>query len=159
MTTATRGRRAPSPPPPYPGSTDNAIPYAYGGNKPYQPIGVDVAPGLDGFDYLTPDGARKHIAFSELVAEDEKPDRSKWLRRRLASLPQYVRRYFAAKLDEMDVEDRKAADHWLVNTFERHVLTRIDNVNSIYQPDSVMPGILLPIRDQLFRILWAGKKS
>ena len=77
MTTETRGRRAPSPPPPYPGSTDNAIPYAYGGNRPYQPIGFDVAPGLDGFDYLTPDGTRKHIAFSELVAEDEKSQRSK----------------------------------------------------------------------------------
>lgn len=159
MTTATRGRRAPSPPPPYPGSTDNAIPYAYGGNKPYQPIGVDVAPGLDGFDYLTPDGTRKHIAFSELVAEDEKPERSKLLRRRLASLPQYVRRHFAAKLDALDAKDRKAADHWLLNTFERHVLTRIDSVNSVYQPDTVMPGILLPIRDQLFRMLWAGKKE
>ncbi|CAM4018612.1 MULTISPECIES: replication endonuclease [Lelliottia] len=162
MTTATRGRRAPSPPPPYPGSTDNATPYAYGGNKPYQPIGVDVAPGLDGFDYLTPDGTRKHIAFSELVAEDEKPVRSKLLRRRLASLPQYVRRHYAAKLDALDAldaKDRKAADHWLVNTFERHVLTRIDSVNSVYQPDSVMPGVLLPIRDQLFRMLWAGKKE
>lgn len=159
MTTETRGRRAPSPPPPYPGSTDNAIPYAYGGNKPYQPIGVDVAPGLDGFDYLTPDGTRKHIAFSELVAEDEKPERSKLLRRRLASLPQYIRRHFAAKLDTLDAKDRKAADHWLVNTFERHVLTRIDSVNSVYQPDTVMPGILLPIRDQLFRMLWAGKKE
>lgn len=159
MTTETRGRRAPSPPPPYPGSTDNAIPYAYGGNKPYQPIGVDVAPGLDGFDYLTPDGTRKHIAFSELVAEDEKPERSKLLRRRLASLPQYIRRHFAAKLDALDAKDRKAADHWLVNTFERHVLTRIDSVNSVYQPDTMMPGILLPIRDQLFRMLWAGKKE
>ncbi|EMO4271961.1 phage replication protein [Klebsiella variicola] len=159
MTTETRGRRAPSPPPPYPGSTDNAIPYAYGGNKPYQPIGVDVAPGLDGFDYLTPDGRRKHIAFSELVAEDEKPERSKLLRRRLASLPQYIRRHFAAKLDALDAKDRKAADHWLVNTFERHVLTRIDSVNSVYQPDTMMPGILLPIRDQLFRMLWAGKKE
>lgn len=159
MTTATRGRRAPSPPPTYPGSTDNAIPYAYGGNKPYQPIGVDVAPGLDGFDYLTPDGTRKHIAFSELVAEDEKPERSKLLRRRLASLPQYVRRHFAAKLDALDAKDRKAADHWLLNTFERHVLTRIDGVNSVYQPDTVMPGVLLPIRDQLFRMLWAGKKE
>ena len=159
MTTETRGRRAPSPPPPYPGSTGNATPYAYGGNKPYQPIGVDVAPGLDGFDYLTPDGSRKHIAFSELVAEDEKPERSKLLRRRLASLPQYIRRHFAAKLDALDAKDRKAADHWLVNTFERHVLTRIDSVNSVYQPDTVMPGILLPIRDQLFRMLWAGKKE
>ncbi|EGG1917722.1 replication endonuclease [Salmonella enterica] len=159
MTTETRGRRAPSPPPPYPGSADNAIPYAYGGNKPYQPIGVDVAPGLDGFDYLTPDGTRKHIAFSELVAEDEKPERSKLLRRRLASLPQYIRRHFAAKLDALDAKDRKAADLWLVNTFERHVLTRIDSVNSVYQPDTVMPGILLPIRDQLFRMLWAGKKE
>ncbi|WP_431645820.1 replication endonuclease [Enterobacter hormaechei] len=159
MTAVTRGRRAPSPPPPYPGSADNALPYAYGGNKPYQPIGVDVAPGLDGFDYLTPDGTRKHIAFSELVAEDEKPERSKLLRRRLASLPQYVRRHFAAKLDALDAKDRKAADHWLLNTFERHVLTRIDSVNSVYQPDTVMPGILLPIRDQLFRMLWAGKKE
>ncbi|WP_431644436.1 replication endonuclease [Enterobacter asburiae] len=159
MTAVTRGRRAPSPPPPYPGSADNAIPYAYGGNKPYQPIGVDVAPGLDGFDYLTPDGTRKHIAFSELVAEDEKPERSKLLRRRLASLPQYIRRHFAAKLDALDAKDRKAADLWLVNTFERHVLTRIDSVNSVYQPDTVMPGILLPIRDQLFRMLWAGKKE
>lgn len=159
MTTATRGRRAPSPPPPYPGSTDNATPYAYGGNKPYQPIGVDVAPGLDGFDYLTPDGTRKHIAFSELITEEEKPERSKPLRRRLASLPQYVRRHFAAKLDALDAKDRKAADHWLVNTFERHVLTRIDSVNSVYQPDGVMPGILLPIREQLFRMLWAGKKE
>jgi Bacteriophage replication gene A protein (GPA). len=159
MTTATRGRRAPSPPPPYPGSSDDATPYSYGGNKPYQPIGVDVAPGLDGFDYLLPDGTRKHIAFSELVTEDEKPDRSKLLRRRLASLPQYVRRHFAAKLDTLDAKDRKAADHWLVNTFERHVLTRIDNVNSVYQPDGVMPGVLLPIREQLFRMLWAGKKE
>ncbi|HIG9771163.1 TPA: replication endonuclease [Escherichia coli] len=159
MTAVTRGRRAPSPPPPYPGNADNALPYAYGGNKPYQPIGVDVAPGLDGFDYLTPDGTRKHIAFSELVAEDEKPERSKLLRRRLASLPQYIRRHFAAKLDALDAKDRKAADLWLVNTFERHVLTRIDSVNSVYQPDTVMPGILLPIRDQLFRMLWAGKKE
>lgn len=159
MTTATSGRRAPSSPPPYPGSSDDATPYAYGGNKPYQPVGVDVTPGLDGFDYLTPDGTRKHIAFSELVTEDEKPDRSKLLRRRLASLPQYVRRHFAAKLDVLDAKDRKAADLWLINTFERHVLTRIDSVNSVYQPDSVMPGILLPIRDQLFRMLWAGKKE
>ena len=121
MTTATRGRRAPSPPPPYPGSTDNAIPYAYGGNKSYQPIGVDVAPGLDGFDYLMPDGTRKHIAFSELVAEDEKPERSKLLRRRLASLPQCVRRHFAAKLDALDVKDRKAADHWLLNLSLIHI--------------------------------------
>ena len=32
-------------------------------------------------------------------------------------------------------------------------------MNSVYQPDTVMPGILLPIRDQLFRMLWAGKKE
>ena len=159
MTTATRGRRAPSPPPSYPGSSDDATPYAYGGNKPYQPVGVDVAPGLDGFDYLTPDGTRKHIAFSELVTEEEKPDRSKFVRRRLASLPQYVRSHYARKLAALDEIERKAADHWLLNTFERHVLTRIDLVNGAYQPDSVMPGVLLPIREQLFRMLWAGKKE
>lgn len=133
--------------------------YAYSWNAPLQAIGRDKPLAETGFDYLTPDGTRKHIYSSELSSEDEIPERSKLLRRRLASLPQYVRRHFAAKLDALDAKNRKAADHWLINTFERHVLTRIDNVNSIYQPDTVMLGILLPIRDQLFRMLWAGKKS
>ena len=118
------------------------------GNRPYQPIGFDVAPGLDGFDYLTPDGTRKHIAFSELVAEDEKPDAASccvavWLHFRSISPPLCREAGCTGK-------DRKAADRWLVNTFERHVLTQIDSVNSVYQPDTMMPGILLPIRDQLF---------
>ncbi|HEM6832051.1 TPA: replication endonuclease [Citrobacter koseri] len=159
MTAATRGRRAPSPPPPFPGSSVDATRYAYAWNKPGQAIGRDPALSSCGFDYLTPDGNRKHISIAELCEENEKPERSKLLRRRLASLPQYVRRHFAAKLDALDAKDRKAADLWLVNTFERHVLTRIDSVNSVYQPDTVMPGILLPIRDQLFRMLWAGKKE
>lgn len=159
MTTPTRGRCAPSPPPPYPGSTDNATPYAYGGNRPYQPVYVDITPGFDGFDYLTPGGSRKHIAFSELTEEDERPKGARLLRRRLASLPKYVSRHFVSKLAALDAKSHKAADHWLINTFERHVLTRIDHVNSMYQPTSGLPGALLPARDQLFRMLWAGKKE
>ncbi|WP_237162942.1 replication endonuclease [Serratia symbiotica] len=159
MTTVTRGRCAPSSPPPFPGSPVDTTRYAYAWNKPGQAIGHDLSPSCRGFDYLTPDGTRKHIDIANLYEENEKPERSKLLRRRLASLPQYIRRHFAAKLDALDAKDRKAADHWLINTFERHVLTRIDSVNSVYQPDSVMPGILLTIRDQLFRMLWAGKKE
>ncbi|HCA7354014.1 TPA: replication endonuclease [Citrobacter freundii] len=159
MTTKTRGRSAPSPAPPFPGSATDGTRYAYVWNKPGSSIAVDVTPSNKGFEYLRPDGTRKHIDIADLCEELEKPDRSKLLRHRLASLPQYVRRHFSAKLEALDAKDRKAADHWLVNTFERHVLTRIDSVNSVYQPDGVMPGILLPIREQLFRMLWAGKKE
>lgn len=159
MTTATRGRRGPFPPPVVQCKPVDSEWYKPQWFKPRQAIGRDVLPSCRGFDYLTPDGTRQHIDIADLREENEKPERSKLLRRRLASLPQYVRRHFAAKLDALDAKDRKAADHWLVNTFERHVLTRIDSVNSVYQPDTVMPGILLPIRDQLFRMLWAGKKE
>ncbi|QKN81355.1 replication endonuclease [Scandinavium goeteborgense] len=159
MTTKTRGRSASSPAPSLPGSATDATRYAYEWNKPGSSIAADVTPSNKGFEYLRPDGTRKHIDITDLFEEIEKPERSKLLRRRLASLPQYVRRHFAAKLDSLDAKDRKAADHWLVNTFERHVLTRIDIVNSVYQPDGIMPGVLLPIREQIFRMLWAGKKE
>ncbi|MBW3154166.1 replication endonuclease, partial [Salmonella enterica subsp. enterica serovar Javiana] len=156
MTTATRGRRAPFRPKVIRCKPEDSEWYRSEWFKPRHAIGRDTQPSANGFEYLTPEGSRKHIDVAELFEENEKPERSKLLRRRLASLPQYIRRHFATKLDALDAKDRKAADHWLVNTFERHVLTRIDSVNSVYQPDTVMPGILLPIRDQLFRMLWAG---
>ena len=159
MTTETRGRRAPSPPPPLPGSSEDAARYAYAWNKPRQSIGVNVSPAANGFDYLRPDGTRKHIDLADLCEEAEKPERSRQLRRRLASLPQYVRSHFAKKLDSLDAKNKKSADSWLLNTFERHVLARIERVNGAYQPDSLTPGRLLPIRDQLFRMLWAGKRE
>lgn len=159
MTTATRGRRAPFRPKVIGCKPEDSEWYRSEWFKPRHAIGRDTQPSANGFEYLTPEGSRKHIDVAELFEENEKPERSKLLRRRLASLPQYIRRHFVAKLDALDAKDRKAADHWLVNTFERHVLTRIDSVNSVYQPDTVMPGILLPIRDQLFRMLWAGKKE
>ncbi|WP_049849339.1 replication endonuclease [Trabulsiella odontotermitis] len=145
--------------PPTPGSSINATRYAWSWNQPRPAIGRDASLASSGFDYLTPDGTRRHIDFADLCEEDEKPDRAKLLRRRLAALPQYVRRHFATKLDALDARDRAAADYWLMNTFERHVLTRIDRVNRAYQPVSVLPGVLLPIRDQLFRLLWAGKRE
>lgn len=159
MTTANRGRRAPFRPKVIRCKPEDSEWYRSEWFKPRLAIGRDVQPSANSFEYLTPEGSRKKIDVADLFEESEKPERSTLLRRRLASLPQYIRRHFAAKLDQLDAKDRKAADHWLVNTFERHVLTRIDSVNSVYQPDTVMPGILLPVRDQLFRMLWAGKKE
>lgn len=132
--------------------------FAYPWNKPRLAIERDTPVALCGFDYLTPQGQRRHIDIADLFERDETMTRCNWLRRRLASLPQYIRHFFSAKLAALDARNHTAADTWLLGTFERHVLARIDAVNSAYQPDS-LPAPLLPVRDQLFRLLWAGKRE
>jgi hypothetical protein len=54
---------------------------------------------------------------------------------------------------------KSAADAWLVNTFERYVLSRYDSVNDRYLPQGAFPAVLMPLRDQFWRLLWAGKKN
>ena len=102
--------------------TDTVFPYAW--NAPRASVGAYQADdSMRGFYYLTPDGKRKLITPMELAETDEKPDRSKAARRRLASLPHYVRSFYARKLEQMEAKGKKAADNWLLNTFERHVLS------------------------------------
>lgn len=109
--------------------------------------------------YLTPDGNRKRLSIAELAETDEAPDRGRAVRRRLASLPHFVRRMYAQKLEQVDRKGKQAADAWLINTFERFVLSRIDQVNEQYLPQGVMPAALLPLREQFWRLLWAGKRE
>lgn len=138
--------------------TDAVFPYAW--NAPSPAIGgfkqADAAPGIM---YLTPDGNRKRLSIAELAETDEAPDRGRAVRRRLASLPHFVRRMYAQKLEQVDRKGKQAADAWLINTFERFVLSRIDQVNEQYLPQGVMPAALLPLREQFWRLLWAGKKE
>ncbi|HBR1366643.1 TPA: replication endonuclease [Klebsiella pneumoniae] len=132
--------------------------FAYTWNKPRPAIGRDDVLSQSGFDYLTPTGTRKNVTFAELAEEEEPFDRCKYLRRRLAALPQYIRRHYAQKLETLDSRGRKHSAGWLLNTFERHVLPRIDGVNNQYLP-GVLPPPLLPLHAYLQRFLWAGKKE
>ncbi|WP_316503751.1 replication endonuclease [Klebsiella michiganensis] len=137
--------------------------FAYEWNKPRQAIGYYAAAEPErGFSYLTPTGERKPLSFDDLqdvVSDREKPDLHKYLRHRLARLPHFIRHYYATQLDRLDAGDQACADAWLVNTFERHVLPRIDKVNDSYMPGHILPSPMLEIREQFWRMLWTGKKG
>lgn len=129
-------------------------------NAPRAAVGAYQADATaHGIMYITPDGSRKHLTIAELAETEEKPDRSRAVRRRLASLPHFVRRNFSQKLERIDRKGKKAADAWLLNTFERFVLSRIDQVNEQYLPQAVLPAALLPLHSDFWRLLWAGKKE
>ena len=69
-----KGRRVPSPPPPFPGKPVDDTRYAYPWNKPRRAVGRELSPTSSGFDYLTLDGTRKHIDIADLCEENEKPE-------------------------------------------------------------------------------------
>lgn len=136
---------------------------AWSWNSPRQAIGFtrDLEPAR-GISYITPKGDRKLLTSAELgeLTDDfEKPNLSKYLRHRLAKLPHFIRHHYARQLDRLDAGDHARADAWLINTFERHVLPRIDVVNAGYMPDNLSPAPLLDLRDQFWRMLWTGKKG
>lgn len=83
MTTITRGRRAPSPPPPLPGSTSDATRYAYEWNKPKKAIFIDKTPAVD---------------LLELGQEQEFLD---GVKRALKPLPTFIRRRLATRIDSI----------------------------------------------------------
>lgn len=125
-------------------------------------------------EYLTPKGERKALAYSDLVdvvyrvplrprdGEARRAfDRARLahhLRRRVQALPAFIRKRFSMHLETLDRRDRKEAVRWLFNTFERHVLRRVDAVNAQYLPQSNLPAILFPLRDDFHLLPWADKK-
>ena len=125
-------------------------------------------------EYLTPKGERKALAYGDLVdavyrapmrpresdareAFDRK-GRANYLRRRVQSLPAFIRKRFAQHLENLDRNKPKDVMRWLFGTFERHVLRRVDAVNMQYLPQSTLPAILLPLRDDFHLLPWADKK-
>ncbi|MBJ9856891.1 replication endonuclease [Citrobacter freundii] len=126
------------------------------------------------FEYLTPKGERRELAYGDLVdavyrapmrpresdareAFDRK-GRANYLRRRVQSLPAFIRKRFAQHLENLDRNKPKDVMRWLFGTFERHVLRRVDAVNAQYLPQSTLPAILLPLRDDFHLLPWADKK-
>lgn len=125
-------------------------------------------------EYITPKGERKALAYGDLVdavyrapmrpresdareAFDRK-GRANYLRRRVQSLPAFIRKRFAQHLENLDRNKPKDVMRWLFGTFERHVLRRVDAVNAQYLPQSTLPAILLPLRDDFHLLPWADKK-
>lgn len=125
-------------------------------------------------EYLTPKGERKALAYSDLVdvvyrvplrprdgearRAFERARLARHLRRRVQALPAFVRKRFSTHLETLERRDPKEAVRWLFNTFERHVLRRVDAVNAQYLPQSNLPAILFPLRDDFHLLPWADKK-
>ncbi|MGJ4714376.1 replication endonuclease [Klebsiella pneumoniae] len=125
-------------------------------------------------EYLTPKGERKTLAYGDLVdavyrypmrpregeareAFDRK-GRASYLRRRVQTLPAFIRKRFAQHLENLERNKPNDAVRWLFGTFERHVLRRIDAVNAQYLPQAKLPAILFPLRDEFHLLPWADKK-
>ena len=125
-------------------------------------------------EYLTPKGERKMLAYGDFVdavyrypmrpregeareAFDRK-DRASYLRRRVQTLPAFIRKRFAQHLENLERNKPKDAVRWLFGTFERHVLRRIDAVNAQYLPQNNLSAILIPLRDEFHLLPWADKK-
>ncbi|WP_131064138.1 replication endonuclease [Raoultella planticola] len=125
-------------------------------------------------EYLTPKGERKALAYSDLVdvvyrvplrprdgearRAFERARLSRHLRRRVQALPAFIRKRFSTHLETLERRDPKEAVRWLFNTFERHVLRRVDAVNAQYLPQSNLSAILFPLRDDFHLLPWADKK-
>ncbi|QII54427.1 replication endonuclease [Klebsiella pneumoniae] len=125
-------------------------------------------------EYLTPKGERKALAYSDLVdvvyrvplrPRDGEARRAfdrtrlaRHLRRRVQALPAFIRKRFSMHLETLDRRNPKEAVRWLFNTFERHVLRRVDAVNAQYLPQGNLPAILFPLRDDFHLLPWADKK-
>ncbi len=125
-------------------------------------------------EYLTPKGERKTLAYGDLIdavyrhpmrpregearEEFDRKGRASYLRRRVQTLPAFIRKRFAQHLENLERNKPKDAVRWLFGTFERHVLRRIDAVNAQYLPQSNLPAILIPLRDEFHLLPWADKK-
>lgn len=125
-------------------------------------------------EYLTPKGERRALAYGDLVdtvyraplrpregdAREafDRNGRANYLRRRVQTLPAFIRKRFSQHLENLERSKPKDVVRWLFGTFERHVLRRVDAVNAQYLPQSTLPALLLPLRDEFHLLPWADKK-
>ena len=132
---------------------------------------VDDAVVIGGITYLNPEGERKELFPDDIIElchttgqgaiEHEylaQERRVRHLRRRLQALPAFIRRRFSLRLESLDQQGPDKAVKWLFNTFERHIMRRIEAVNTQYHPRDTLPALMLPFRDDFHLLPWADKK-
>lgn len=165
-------------------SCNESVNYAYVWNSPDYDIatanGLASAPAslpaddtavTGGITYLNPEGERKTLPPDDIIElcpttgqgaiERDRlahERQIKHIRRRLQALPAFIRYRFSRQLEGLSAQDPSRAVKWLFGTFERHVLRRVDAVNAQYLPQSTLPAILLPLRDDFHLLPWADKK-
>ncbi|WP_232733359.1 replication endonuclease [Serratia marcescens] len=146
MSLDTRGRYAPTPPKPYPGSAETPA-GVFAWNRPREAVSTEAAnPPIEEW------------AFRQGLHAEPMP-RARRVRRRLASLPHFIRRYYAQRADSIEAQHGTTrANKYLINTFEKHVLPRIDGVNDRYRL-GVVPGVLIGFQDDFSRLPWYGKRE
>ncbi|CAH6693437.1 hypothetical protein AI2937V1_3177 [Klebsiella oxytoca] len=139
-------------------------------SAPASPVADDSAV-TGGIIYLNPEGERKELSPDDIIElwpptvmgaiERDRlahERRIKYLRRRLQALPAFIRYRFSRQLEELTDQDPSRAVKWLIGTFERHILRRIEEVNAQYLPQDSIPAILLPLREDFHLLPWANKK-
>lgn len=114
MTTAARGRRAPSLPPPYPGSAPDAIRYAYEWQKPKAAICVDKTPVVD------------------LVELGQEQEFLAWVKVTLAPLPRFIRLRLASRIDSIHTMKGRHIARLALRDIIRRDLPPINMVNEQY---------------------------
>ncbi|WP_440866203.1 replication endonuclease [Symbiopectobacterium purcellii] len=117
MTTATRGRHAPSPPLPYPGNAE-AFTGVYSWNAPR--AAIEPPPGL------IRDNQRLRLQLAEQLARAQET---------LNRQPGFVQRRIREKMDWIErgaktkPEGIRRANNFLMNTFIKRVMPRLDQIN------------------------------
>lgn len=114
MTTASRGRRAPSLPPPYPGSTSDATRYDYEWQKPKAAICVDKTPVVD------------------LVELGQEQEFLAWVKVTLAPLPRFIRLRLAYRIDSIHTMKGRHIARLALRDIIRRDLPPINMVNEQY---------------------------
>ncbi|WP_407274544.1 replication endonuclease [Dickeya ananatis] len=135
--------------------------WAYSWNKPLHAIGTAAAepPAAVTYNHHLAPAERRQVLLFEMAQRDEQPNRVKALRRRLAALPHYVRRYYVQRVTEIEQKQGiRRANSYLINSFDRYVLPRLDAVSERYRL-GVVPGLLMPFRDDFHRIPYAGRRD
>ncbi|MEZ0583283.1 replication endonuclease [Erwinia sp. STN24] len=114
MTAEVRGRRAPSPPPPYPGSQADATRYVWEWNKPRPAIHVDKNPAVD------------------LVELGQEQEFLAWVKKTLSPLPRFIRLRLASRIDSIHTVKGRHIARLALRDVVRRDLPHINLVNEQY---------------------------
>jgi len=114
MATEVRGRRAPSPPPPFQGSKADVTRYTWEWNRPRPAIYVDKNPAVD------------------LVELGQEQEFLAWVKRTLSPLPRFIRLRLSSRIDSIHTVKGRHIARLTLRDIARRDLPHINLVNAQY---------------------------